>query len=167
MPKIPVKTVTSTVYIGIDPGKKGGLVFLDGSEVHYQPMPTTERDLWTLIGYIEADAKAVVEHVTTSPQMGVVSAGTFMYGYGQLRMALTAAGIPYEPTRPQVWQKYLQIPPKNKKKENDRQFKERLRAKAQQLFPKLPIWTEPKSVGKQLAICDALLIAEYCRRIHS
>jgi hypothetical protein len=78
-------------------------------------------------------------------------------------MALTSAGIPFEPIRPQAWQKALGITPR-KKTESKPDFKNRLRAKAQQLYPSLPLWSEPKSKGKQLALCDALLIATYCKR---
>ncbi len=49
------------------------------------------------------------------------------------------------------------------KGETKGQKKEKLRAKAQQLFPELPIWKTPKTKGIQLAIADALLIAHYCR----
>jgi hypothetical protein len=129
-----------------------------------------------------SDVVAVIEKVSTSPQMGVASAGTFMKGYGTLLMALTAAGISFEEITPQVWQKALHIPPRKKgvkrrvpnpKKpskmktivkggETDRQWKGRLRNKAQQLFPSLEVWRG--TIGNQLAVADAILIAEFCRR---
>lgn len=166
MPRIDQRS--SATYIGIDPGKKGGVVSINCSAMASRGqseclvnMPSTEKDLWDLFNsYATASTYgtivAVIEHVTTSPQMGVVSAGTFMYGYGQCRMALTAAGIPFEPIRPQVWQKALHITPR-KKTESKPQFKQRLRAKAQQLYPHQNV---------TLQTCDALLIATYCRRRH-
>jgi hypothetical protein len=147
-------------------------------------MPETEFDLYGRLESVNLPGRitAVVEHVWSSPQMGVASSFTFGFGYGGLRMALTALRVPFSPVRPQVWQNALGIPPKKKGKivtvppkkpsgkptkkrvgtESDRQFKERLRAKAQQLFPDFPLWQEPKTKGKQMAVCDAMLIAYYC-----
>jgi hypothetical protein len=83
----------------------------------------------------------------------------FGWNYGSLRMAMIASGLPFEDVPPQVWQKALKIPSRKKEgrqyKETKAAFKNRLKAKAQQLFPRVYI---------TLATCDALLIAEYCRR---
>ena len=76
--------------------------------------------------------------------MGVVSAFTFGRGYGNIEMALTAAGIPFERVRPQVWQKALGCLTKGDKNITKR--------KAQELFP---------SIKVTHAIADSLLIANY------
>lgn len=169
-PRRRVEPIDGVRYIGIDPGKSGGIAILDQHRVGYYVMPETERDIWELISaYSRGNVRAVIEKVSSSPQMGVTSAFTFGRGYGTLLAFLTAAGIPHEEIRPQVWQKALHIPPrkregKNRKAENTKSFKNRLKVKAQQIFPDLPIWSEPKSKGRQLAICDALLIAEFAKR---
>ena len=153
-----------TRYIGIDPGKSGGIAMIQNYRINYFVMPETERDIWDIFqAYSQGTIRAVIEKVTSSPQMGVTSSFTFGKGYGALFAFLTAARIPFEEIRPQVWQKALHIPPR-KKSESKGQFKKRLRAKAQQMFPELEIWSEPRSIGKQLAVCDALLIAEFCKR---
>jgi Holliday junction resolvasome RuvABC endonuclease subunit len=90
------------------------------------------------------------------PKQGVASSFKFGVNYGIVRMALTAAGIPFEEVTPQAWQKALGITHR-KKTETPSEWKNRLRARAQQLFP---------SVSLTLATADALLIAEYCRRIN-
>ena len=90
----------------------------------------------------------MVEKVASSPQMGVTSAFTFGKGYGFLCGILTALGVPWEQVTPQKWQKAmgcLSGGDKNKTK-----------ARAQQLFPNLKITH---------AVADALLIAEYCKRV--
>ena len=69
-------------------------------------------------------------------------------------MALIAAGIPFEEVIPRTWQKGVGITPRGKGETKTR-FKNRLKAKASQLFPK---------VNVTLATADALLIAEFCRR---
>lgn len=161
------KSAPEITFIGIDPGQKGGIAKIYPDKVEVFTMPDTQRDVWELVTNTRSEyIQAVIEHVTTSPQMGVVSAGVFMFGYGGLRMALTAAQIPHEPIRPQVWQKALMIPPR-KKGMSDREQKNKLRAKAQQLFPKLPLWSQPGSIGLQLAVSDALLIAYYARMRYS
>ncbi len=173
-------------YIGIDPGKSGGLVVIRGLEcsphqvrnlkpITATPMPETLIDVRDWFRDIPSGTRvALLEKVRSSPQMGNVSAFTFGRGYGDLEMALAMVDISFQEVRPQEWQSELGIPKRKKGPqliqgetnwlESEPQFKQRLRDVAQKLFPDLPIWKEPKSKGKQLAIADALLIAEVCRR---
>ena len=81
----------------------------------------------------------------------------FGMSYGGLRMALVAAGIPFTAVTPQKWQKALGIPHRERT-ESKTQWKQRLKRKAEQLFPNHKL---------TLAISDALLIAHYCRMIHA
>jgi len=160
-----------SVFVGIDPGIAGGIAIIDNAAPTAIPMPATARDIYDILEYHlppsdrSMHCSGVVERVTASPQMGVTSAFTFGQGYGALCAILTALRIPFEEARPQVWQKAIGITPR-RKEESQPQFKARLRVKAQQLFPSLSIWAEPKSKGKQMAIADALLIAHYCKRLH-
>lgn len=143
-------------YIGIDPGKAGGLVLLGKVLViDAIKMPATERDIWNWFADISYKFPfAVIEKVHSQPGNAARAMFTFGWGYGGLRMALTARGIPFEEVMPSVWLRGLDIP-KQKKTESKTQFKNRLKAKAQQLFP---------TVEVTLATADALLIAEFCRR---
>ncbi len=164
-------------YIGIDPGKAGGLVFIgeDGG-VGYSAMPTTRRDIWQWFqGWNLDGTVAMIEKIQAfplkkkpgkkkPPRQSPTSLMTFGQGYGELLMALTAADIPTEIVPPKQWQKAVGM--HKQKGEPQPQWKNRLRAKAQELFPSLPIWTEPRTKGKQLAVADALLIAWYCRRVN-
>ena len=153
----------SDLYIGIDPGKAGGIAWLHEGKMYCQPMPDTELDLWKLLGVKLASKSipthALIEQVHAMPQQGVTSVFTFGTGYGGLRMALTAASIPFELVTPQVWQKGLRIP-RRYKKETNNQWKTRLLKAAQQMYPTLKLWSKPKSKGKQLAVADAILICE-------
>ena len=168
MPLVPSES--QAIYVGIDPGSSGGLAAL-----HNRPscvsMPDTDRDLWDWISQT-ADSLtpvfAVIEKVSgwtggnknksgaPYAHEGAPGSAMFKFGtsYGGLRMALVAAGIPFEEVVPRTWQKALGITPRAKT-ESKGQFKNRLKAKAQQLFP---------SEKVTLATADALLIAEYCRR---
>lgn len=137
--------------IGIDPGKNGGIAWIDEEEVCAEKLAgKTERDVWHLIASLEEDDRtfAMIESARSSPQMGVTSAFTFGRGFGGLRMALVAAGIAFEEVSPSVWQRYLRCLTRGDKNVTKR--------KAQELFPMLKITH---------AIADALLIAEYARRM--
>lgn len=140
-------------YLGIDPGKSGGMAIVGQSDTPLAyAMPETEADildvLHTLATYKGCEIIAAIEKVSSSPQQGVVSAFTFGMGYGGLRMALTALKIPWREVRPQVWQKELGCLTKGDKNVSKR--------RAQQLFPSLFKITH--------ATADALLIAEWLRR---
>lgn len=157
------------IYIGIDPGQEGGITAICGPQVMAVPMPDSDVELFTALREMQrlADGEAFgcLERVSASPQMGVTSAFTFGKGYGRLSYALTAAGIPFDLVNPQKWQGALGIP-KRKSHETQPQFKHRLRLVAHRLFPNYPLWKEPRTLGKQLAVCDSMLIAQYCQRLH-
>jgi crossover junction endodeoxyribonuclease RuvC len=136
----------SMTTIGIDPGKSGGIAWIQDGKACVEKMPDTLQDLWELLRDIAAEGrcKAYLEQIHSSPQMGVVSSFTFGNGFGHLEMALTAAGIPFERVRPQVWQKAMGCMTKGDKNVSKR--------KAQELFPSLKV---------NHYIADALLIASY------
>ena len=160
MPKV---VRNKMAYIGIDPGKSGGIAVIQGSKVECFRMPNTEKDGWSLFAENkEGRVFAVIEKVHSMPGQGVKSMFSFGQNYGFLRGCLTAAQIPFEEITPQAWQKKLGVVGR-KKGEPKPQLKERLRQKAQQLFPQEEVWE--RTLGEQRAVCDALLIAEYCRRI--
>ncbi len=160
---------TITTIIGIDPGASGGIVSLEihagWTAVETNPMPDTEGDVWNVINRLTSDGRkygevrAVIEQVQGYiGGEGHPGATMFKFGmgYGGLRMALLACGIPFTAVTPAVWQKRLEIP-KRGTKESKTEFKNRLKAKAQQLFPR-------DLKGITLKTCDALLLAEYGRR---
>jgi hypothetical protein len=147
------KLMKYEITIGIDPGSNGGIAWITDGKACVEKMPDTLQDLWELIRDITNHPrssldgrkyKAYIEQVSSSPQMGVVSAFSFGRGYGNLEMALTAAGIPFERVRPQVWQKALGCMTKGNKNIT--------KTLAAELFPSIKAthWSS-----------DALLIAHY------
>jgi hypothetical protein len=151
-------------FLGIDPGVSGGMVFIDGEAVCLTAMPKTERDIWEWIEGCKYDENryshsvlAVIEKVG-GYVAGHAAPGSAMFNfgwsYGGLRMALTAADIPFEEVTPQRWQKSLRITPRNRD-DSKTKWKNKLKGVAQRLFP---------GVQVTLATCDALLIVEYLRR---
>ena len=140
-----------STILGIDPGKNGSIAWITDGKPCVEKMPETLQDLWELmlsIVYQESSrrsgAKAYIEAVHSSPQMGVTSAFSFGQGFGHLEMALTAAGIPFERVAPQKWQRVMGCLTKGDKNVS--------KARAQELFPKMKVTH---------ATADALLIASY------
>lgn len=150
-----------TFFLGIDPGKTGGIVSIwsDG-KIKAEPMPETELLTASLFPTRASNGVAIIEKVHAMPKQGVTSMFSFGRNYGFLRACLICNKIPFEEIAPQKWQKEFSLP----KTKDKKQHKLNLLARAQQLFPQEPLWKMPRSLGKQKAICDALLIAEYCRR---
>lgn len=148
------------IYLGLDPGAGGGIaaltVLAKGTiEVSTFPMPATEADILELLKRLEWTnlCHAALEHVWSIPGQG----GAFAFGrnVGHLEMALTAAKIPFDKVLPKAWQKSLGIT--YAKGLTNTEKKNITKRRAQQLFPALTITH---------AIADALLLAEYCRRLH-
>ena len=153
-------------YGGIDPGASGGFALIRGKEVIYEPMPETPLEIKAALLRMFLDADYILlEKVHSSPQMGVASAFTFGKGYGGLELGLAFLEVPHNLVTPQTWQGGLGIP-KATPHAPQSEHKEKLRATAQRIFPKLPIWDKPKTLGLQRSICDALLIAHYCSQMY-
>jgi hypothetical protein len=139
------------IYIGIDPGKSGAmaLVWPDGQPAtgvcRFDATPADHAD-W-LLGFDLTQAVAVIEKVSSSPQMGVVSAFSFGKSQGFLLGLLTALKVPYHEVTPQKWQKAMGCMSKGDKNVT--------KHAAQKLWPHLKITHRD---------ADARLIAEYGRR---
>lgn len=139
------------ISIGCDPGKNGAIAWIDGrGNACVEKMPDNLQDLWGIfqdlapIPFTGEPVKAYLESVSSSPQMGVVSAFSFGRGYGNLEMALTAARIPFERVRPQAWMKALGCMTKGNKNIT--------KQKASELFPHIKCTH---------SVSDALLLAYY------
>ena len=144
-------------YIGIDPGLSGGIAVIgDDGIANAIPMPTTDRDILTALLKQDMSRFAMLERVHSMPGQGVASTFKFGQNFGALRMALIAAGTPFETVLPQAWQREFGLVFPKKRGLTGTQKKNLHKARAQELFPTLTITH---------ATADALLIAEYCRRI--
>lgn len=155
------------IFVGIDPGKSGGIAIIwSESRVELIPMPETEKDLHQSITFLGAskltNVVACIELVHSMPKMSSQSMFEFGKQYGKCLMWLAVLGVPYHLPTPQQWMKGLKIPSVKGEKYNDR--KKRLRAICQRLYPSLTIWDGP--MEKQKSVCDALLIATYCKETY-
>lgn len=168
-----------------DPGSSGGIgVLYDNNHLDLYKMPSTEGDVVNMFekittsNNISADEKAVCylekvggyipgrPTVKTCSQCGkktVEQTGqpgsrmfTFGEGYGFLKGVIMSRKIPLHLVRPQDWIKVLGLGKKGGL--TTTQWKNKLKAKAQMLFPEVKV---------TLAISDALLILEYAKRIRN
>lgn len=159
------------IFLGIDPGANGGMACIAPGDISLTSMPVTEKEIWQWIRWYDRstrDVFAIIEKVggyvgnnSEAGKGGGSSNGSAMFKFGMncglLRMALTAARIPYDEVHPATWQKKLGISPRTKT-ESKSQWKNRIKQKCQQLYPceKLTLNT-----------ADALLIARYGQMIYS
>ena len=158
-----------TIAIGIDPGKDGALAIL-------WPKRDLEDCQWTGSGpmVIPFDKAAyrgaltgvlphrhdykivcVLEHVGAMPGQGSVSMFHFGENFGWLQGMLDAYNIPYELVRPQKWKKMFSCT-------SDKNTSIEV---AQRLFPGIDLRRTPKCKGPHDGTCEALLMAEYGRRV--
>lgn len=134
-------------WIGLDPGKNGGIAVLDEFlNIKAIKIPDTDHET---ADFLRPFAKAeyviaVLEKVSASPQMGVVSAFTFGGSYRSLQMLLACLEIRYVEKRPQEWQKHMGCLTRGDKNVTKK--------KAKALFPKEKVTH---------ATADAMLIAKY------
>ncbi len=151
-------------YIGIDVGYSGGIAVIDAESKAIE-VYKTPREVLDFINRLEQLKQkssngrvfCVVEKAMSRFGDSAHSAQTFGYIIGLTHAALEVAKTPYEECTPQKWMKHFNMKKDNKGGETNTSWKNRLKALAQELFPdvKCTLWN-----------ADALLIAEYCKRIH-
>lgn len=145
------------IYVGIDPGKSGGIAWVRdnfGAPEFVKADGMTEMDLYAVLQGLTCEAAqehteiyAVIERVSSSPQMGVTSAFSFGRDYGTYLGLLAGCAIPFALVTPQKWQKAMGCLSKGNKNVT--------KAAAQRLYPSLKITH---------ATADSLLLATYCRK---
>lgn len=139
------------VYIGIDPGKGGGIAFIkDNMSCEAFRCPETPHEMAMLVKEKTKKIKIVsasIEKVHSMPRDGVASSFSFGTNYGIWLGILAANKIPFKQITPFKWQKYYGTMPKDKKSR-----KHKLKSLAFELYP---------GAKNTLATSDAVLIANY------
>ena len=143
------------LFIGIDPGKNGGVACIYEDRLLADRCPSTIAEMAQYIESICSKAQdiqkfAVIERVHSMPGQGVVSTFTFGQNFGAWKAILSSYKIPYVETTPYKWMKTFGSFSGMDKKER----KHRLKEIALQQYPGYKI---------NLTIADAILIAVYCR----
>lgn len=140
------------MILGIDPGKSGGFAIvtdINGEAHAFDKLTPT--DIVLLLKHLPHPIEvAYIEQVSAMPKQGVCSVFAFGQNYGWWQGVLNALGIPIERVSPLKWQTYMKCRTGGNKNIS--------KARAQEIFP----YTKMTH-----AIADALLIAEYGRRIRN
>ena len=164
--------MSSTLYMGIDPGRQGAVVLLrgDGTLAGVTKLPHVGKDLdlRALSVWLESlceeggcsidSISAVVEALGArpSPKMGAGSAITMGKNWGRMDGFLTGLACRYDVVQPKRWQ--AEVCP------GGGDPKPRSIAACKRLLPTLDL-TPGRKVKPDDNIADAGLIAEFCRRI--
>lgn len=158
-----------TTFLGVDPGRGGGaawLVFSANKIVRTDWLTFVDTESF-IASYFDDDERhdvtyCVIEKVHSMPKQGVKSSFTFGYYAGFVRGIVCAHSIPFQEVLPRKWQKGLGLRAKIKG-EAKSQWKRHLLQQAQNL---LPAFEWPDTRKHQLAVADAVLMAEYARRVY-
>ena len=148
---------SSKKYIGIDPGKNGGvMVITETGEVTAYKCPDNEFDMSVLFRLLIGDTapdnvKLLMERVWARPGNAVRSAFTYGVNYGQWLGVTASHEIEMNTVLPNNWIKWIGCPKGLPVKER----KHWLRDKAKELYPELKKVT--------LATADAILITHYAK----
>ena len=153
--------------VGIDPGKAGAIAVIQerkSTEVPYvklYDLPLIGKDFNEdaiadiLRSYVLLEPHVFIESVHAMPKQGSVSMFNFGKGFGILRGITAALQMRRDFPTPQAWKKELMQGIKEK---------DESRARAIQLFPHVH---KELVLKKHIGRSDALLIAEYGRRLLS
>lgn len=158
-----------TIWLGVDPGFSGAVAAINndgilhvfdmplvktrhGSGTRNEVCPHSLRDELLALKHDHGQIRiAMVEAVSSSPQMGRASAFRFGEGYGTIVTALACLCIPVEKVRPQTWKRYMGL-------DAD---KAASLALARAKWPSAECFTLKKHDGR----AEAALLAEYGRRV--
>lgn len=154
------------IFIGIDPGKTGGITFLELLSPHTSlsifRMPGTEKEIRDIFGDIHGweglslsegiGVKAIIEAQHAFPDMGAKAQWSFAQHYGFIRGCLVSLGVPFIEVSPQKWMAYFGF--KRLKDEDKKKHKLKILQKAQNLYPQSTV---------NLQTADSLMLCEYLR----
>lgn len=141
-------------YVGIDPGKKGAFVAINGAEQIVACEKTVTGEELQIFCAIHKPRHVFLEKAQSMPRQGIASAFNYGCGYGELIGVLTAMAIPFTLVRPSYWTKALHVGTA------DGEPKARSAEAFKRLFPNTEAARTPR--GKlHDGIVDASLIALY------
>lgn len=143
------------IFIGIDPGKKGGVAIMDDDRITVLP--------WDDQKFVDVMAEtmnkgkciAAVEKVGAMPGQGVTSMFSFGQSYGFILGVLTAFGIGYQLVPPTLWKREFGLLHTGKDGSVE---------VAKRLFPGVNLLPTERCRKESDGMSDSLLICEYARR---
>lgn len=145
------------IYIGIDPGKNGGIATIGCSEFSEFTKVYSDdgiKQLCSQLTRLRIDCICYVEQVHAMPKQGVSSTFNFGVNFGFIQGVLKAYGIPYELVTPQKWKKEFSCT-------SDKNTSIEV---CKRLFPNVNLKATDRCKKDHDGMAEALLIAEYGRR---
>ena len=153
-----MKTSSHFKYIGIDPGKSGGITMIYNKDVKTYKCPQRTEDMSMLFSLLVGDTssyniKLLMERVWARPNNAVRSAFAYGVNYGQWMGIVACHEVPLQTCLPTDWIRYYECSKELEYQERKRWLKE----KAQSLYPNLNV---------TLMTADSILIADYAYKEH-
>jgi crossover junction endodeoxyribonuclease RuvC len=144
------------IWIGIDPGAKGGYAVIDKGGVRAYPWDDVffVSDMNALRARHEG-VMAAVERVGAMPGQGVTSMFNFGKSAGYIEGVLAGLGIPYQLVPPAKWKKEFSLIGKDKQASI---------ITCRKLFPELDLKRTERCRTDSDGKAEATLLAEYARR---
>lgn len=141
MPKGPTQS-DDPILIAVDPGVNGAFVWSESGRVHVVKMPPTASDIADLIRSLAIKSSMVELHLENPSKggWGPVSSdtiGKLFEQIGGIRYSGLVIGWKVNLVAPQTWQSKIGV--KKDKGESKTSFKNRLKQKAEELFPDHPV----------------------------
>ena len=149
------------IYIGVDPGQKGGYTVIakteTGQAVFAYPWDDSffAMEMASLMQMKEHGIVAAVEKVGARPGQGTVSMFNFGKSAGYIEGVLSALGIPYQLVPPNKWKKEFSL---------IGQDKQASIVTCRKLFPELDLKRTERCRTDSDGKAEATLLAEYARR---
>ena len=148
------------IYIGIDPGAKGGYAVIENGYVRAYPWDdalfvSDMNGAKSLAIQENKGIVAAVEKVGAVHGNGIVSTFTFGKNAGYIEGVLSALGIPYQLVPPATWKREFSLIGKDKRASV---------ATCHKLFPDVDLRRTEKCRTASDGKAEALLIAEWARR---
>lgn len=180
------------LYLGVDPGKRGGLCLLDaaGQIALLRPMPIAPKpagarrekrgaganeqvDVVAIGDLIRAHFHqirgALVEHQEPRGRQ-LLAVAAQQHGYGMLCGVVVGAGIQLEVVRPQDWKTAMGVSLRKARGDTKEQHNAKLKAlaiaRAKELWPHEDFLATDRSRVPHDGMAEAALIAEHLRRRH-
>lgn len=149
------------IWIGIDPGQKGGYAIIakteTGQAVFAYPWDDSffAMEMASVMQMKEHGIVAAVEKVGARPGQGTVSMFNFGKSAGYIEGVLSALGIPYQLVPPNKWKKEFSLIGKDKQASIET---------CRKLFPELDLKRTERCRTDSDGKAEATLLAEYARR---
>ena len=148
------------IYIGIDPGQKGGYSVIENGYVRAYPWDdalfVSDMNGVKSLAKIENEGiVAAVEKVGAMRGQGVTSMFSFGKSAGFIEGVLTALGIPYQLVPPATWKREFSLIGKDKKASVE---------VCRKLFPELNLKRTERCKTDSDGKAESTLLAEYAKR---